>query len=391
MTKIGAYERTDMSGTVRLLLVDDDPSLLSGVADLLEISGYEVVTARNGREALQTMQFMLPDLVISDIMMPEMNGYEFFEAVRSNPEWIAIPFVFLTARSQPVDIRKGQYMGADAYLVKPFEPDDLLTTIEGRLNRIKAIHSAAGADVERMKQQLITIFSHELRTPLTYIYGYINLLIDQYDELERELVFDMLGGIQQGADRLLKLVEDLMLMVRINSGVVEMEIMMQQGLSPLGDTIKEVVSKYQSLASQRGVDLISRIDAQAAQFCVSFYVIDVLSRLVENAIKFCKQDGGKVVISAYYEADELVLSVDDNGIGIQPTQLEQVFELFRQVDRDIMEQQGTGLGLPLTVSLIRLHNGSINVKSQSGAGSTFTVRLPVDSGQRLVNGGCSRL
>jgi DNA-binding response OmpR family regulator len=144
---------------VTILLVDDDPAILEGVVDLLQLYGYNLLTASDGKLALEVMQDYTPDLVISDIMMPEMDGYEFYEAVRSRPEWVPIPFIFLTARGQQVDIRRGQSLGADAYLVKPFEPEDLLIAIDARLKRARAIQAVTQADVDQMKQQLITIIS----------------------------------------------------------------------------------------------------------------------------------------------------------------------------------------------------------------------------------------
>src|SRR5262245_10004645 len=113
-----------------VLLVDDDPGILETVADLLMLSGYTVLTAADGTEALPMLDQHLPDVIVSDIMMPEMNGYEFFEAVRSKPQWAAIPFIFLTARGQHKDVAEGHRMGADAYLTKPFEPEDLVMMIE---------------------------------------------------------------------------------------------------------------------------------------------------------------------------------------------------------------------------------------------------------------------
>ena len=120
------------AGDKLILLVDDNPAILEGVADLLELQGYQVLTASSGNQAVTQMQSKKPDLVISDIMMPGMDGYEFYKVVRSNPEWVPIPFIFLTARGQQRDIRRGNSLGADAYLTKPFEPDDLISARSAR-------------------------------------------------------------------------------------------------------------------------------------------------------------------------------------------------------------------------------------------------------------------
>src|SRR5690606_31102519 len=166
-----------------ILLVDDDRAILEGVADLLSLHGYDVMTAASAKSALKVMQQQVPDLVISDIMMPGMDGYAFYEAVRDNPAWTPIPFIFLAARGQPTDVRRGQSLGADAYVTKPFDPEDLLIAVKARLRRARDIQAAAMSDVEKMKKRLITAFSHELRTPLTIIYGYVNMLRDEHGDL----------------------------------------------------------------------------------------------------------------------------------------------------------------------------------------------------------------
>jgi DNA-binding response OmpR family regulator len=142
---------------------------VNSVVDILTLSDYACLAATDGAESLQVMYRQSPDLILSDITMQTMDGYEFYHAVRANPDWVAIPFIFLTARGQTADIRQGTSLGADHYLVKPFETDDLLATVEARLRRIREIQAAAQTDVERMKQHLMKVFGHELRTPLTHI------------------------------------------------------------------------------------------------------------------------------------------------------------------------------------------------------------------------------
>ena len=161
-----------------ILLVEDDLALLEGMSDTLEMMGYQTVKTTNGREGLQVLQRVLPDLIISDIMMPEMDGFEFHSAVSSNPELASIPFIFLTAKSDLTDIRKGLRVGVDAYLTKPFDLQDLLLHVQNKLNRFATIRNQSLTQLEDLQRQIVTMFSHELRTPLTYIQGYSDLLAD---------------------------------------------------------------------------------------------------------------------------------------------------------------------------------------------------------------------
>lgn len=119
----------------KLLLIDDDPNLILLVKDYLEFSGYEVVTASHGREALTVLGQEIPDLIICDVMMPEMDGYAFVEEVRNNPQWSLLPVIFLSARGQSKDKIKGLTTGADVYMVKPFEPEELVAQVQSTLNQ----------------------------------------------------------------------------------------------------------------------------------------------------------------------------------------------------------------------------------------------------------------
>jgi two-component system sensor histidine kinase/response regulator len=360
-----------------LLLVDDDLAILEGVADLLELHGYNIITATDGVEALQAMRQQTPDLVISDIMMREMDGYQFYEEVRKNPAWTMLPFIFLTARGQTIDVRRGHSLGADAYLTKPFEPEDLLIAIRARLKRMDDIRSATRADVDQMKQQLMTIFSHELRTPLTYIYGYVNLLDEHLSESADDMIDMMIDGARQGAERLVSLVDDLMLMMRIDSGVVGVEIQRRRFSSDLVEVIEKVVDDIKLEMKRQNVQLSTQLPRSLVVPCIPVYVEDALKRLVDNAVKFLKSEGGEVLISAGLRGDQAVITVEDDGIGIAPDQHEAIFERFQQLDRERMEQQGTGLGLSIARTLVRLHGGDIAVKSQVGKGSMFICSDPL--------------
>lgn len=361
-----------------ILLVDDDRAILEGVADLLSLHGYDVMTAASAKSALKVMQQQVPDLVISDIMMPGMDGYAFYEAVRDNPAWTPIPFIFLTARGQPTDVRRGQSLGADAYVTKPFEPEDLLIAVKARLRRARDIQAAAMSDVEKMKKRLITAFSHELRTPLTIIYGYVNMLRDEHGDLPEAEVDTMLESMHRGTQRLVDLVSDLMLMLQLESGVVELEIELGKGRMSLPRIVEKVADRYRRDAQERGVTLTTEIDPALAELRFSLYLDDALSRLIDNAIKFSPQGTGAVHVAATRNGGDARIAVTDNGIGIDPAKLQVIFEQFEQLDRDLLEQQGVGLGLSLARRLVDLHRGWIEVVSQPGKGSTFTIHLPAN-------------
>ncbi|HEC23962.1 MAG TPA: hybrid sensor histidine kinase/response regulator [Chloroflexi bacterium] len=369
-----------------ILVVDDDEVVLSSVADLLRISGYRVLTATNGVHALQILQSQTPDLIVADIMMPRMNGYQFYKAVRDNPSWTSIPFIFLTARDQQKDIREGYSLGADHYLTKPFEPEDLLVAVEARLKRMQAIQSVIQADVEDAKEQLLTVFSHELRTPLSYIYGYVHLLREGRPTLDDEATDYLLDSIQRGTERVVKLVEDLMLIVHIDSGAAEMEVARHRSPTNLSFLIERVVAGLQEEAQERNVAISMLIPKELKCFCRPVYAEDIFKRVIENAIRFSKPEGGEVWIRAGVEGDRAVITVEDNGIGIAPERLPHLFGHARQIEQGDSDQEegGGGLGLAIACRLVQLHGGDIQVSSQPGEGTVFTISLPLAPGADAV-------
>jgi putative two-component system response regulator len=153
-----------------LLIVEDNPVLREGLHEMLELEGFNVMTASNGREALEKMASLSPDLILSDIAMPEMDGYAFFRAVRNNPEWISIPFLFLTARGEKHDILAGKDLGADDYLVKPLTREELLTAVRARLGRSQQLRVA---QLQQAYETSLTVLANAIEVRDHYTRGHV--------------------------------------------------------------------------------------------------------------------------------------------------------------------------------------------------------------------------
>ncbi|MEO8394793.1 MAG: response regulator, partial [Chloroflexota bacterium] len=184
----------------RILIVEDDLNLLEGIQTVLELDDYSVISVENGKQALAVLResSVLPDLIVSDIMMPQMDGIQLLREVRKVPLWIKIPFIFLTARSEKSDIQRGKQLGVDDYLVKPFDADDLLIAVESRLNRHKGINALFDEAMSSMKRNILTILNHEFRTPLTFVVAYADMLNDQTQSLSDEELLAFLRGVNTG-------------------------------------------------------------------------------------------------------------------------------------------------------------------------------------------------
>jgi len=365
----------------QILVVEDQDLLLMAIRDVLEMEGYQVITAGDGVEGLQVMERFVPDLIVADISMPRMDGYKFFEVVHSRPEWVPIPFVFLTARAEKEDRLRGKAMGAEDYLVKPFDPQELLVVVRSRIGRAEAIREATEGEFEDLKQQIITLLSHELRTPLTSVYGYTELALEDAAGLPSSEFQQYLVGIRRGADRLRTLVEDLLLIIRLDTGQLEREFRLLATLRHnLGEIVTRTVNLYTAQAAREKIDLEIDIAPNLPPVLIyENFFTDALGRLLDNAIKFSRGKGSRVTVSVKSDDDGVEIAVADEGVGMSAQGVAHLFERFRQINREKMEQQGIGLGLSIVKALITSMEGDIGVMSELGVGSTFTIRLPAAS------------
>ena len=380
------------SRTATILIVEDDQSMLDGMNDLLEIAdlGYDitVLQANDGRMALDIMARQEPDLIISDVMMPKMGGYEFLNHVRANPEWIQIPFIFVTAKGEEPDIRKGRLSDADLYITKPFVITELLTLIHAQLDMAYERKQARERNIESLKKNILQILNHEFRTPLTYVTAYYEMLADSLTEFTDGRNYrEYLRGIQAGCFRLTRLVDDFVRVMELRSGEAQANYLSRaKPLPNLSDLLKEVVAAHQDVATEGKYRLSSQIpDKLPFIFVDPVSIKDIVERLLNNAIKFTDPNAERVnhiSIEVTVQGKNIYIAIVDEGMGFPSHMKSQIFEPFVQYNRGIFEQQGAGTGLAIVNGLVQLHNGRIEAESQEGKGSKFTVILPVYQRQK---------
>lgn len=361
-----------------ILLVEDNDALREGMSETLELNGYRTVKASNGQEGLEVLREVRPDLIISDIMMPKVDGYAFHEAVAAQPESSPIPFLFLTAKSGQADVRKGLRAGVDAYLTKPIDLEDLLLHVQNKLSRFAEIREQALRQLEVLQSQIVAMMSHELRTPLTYIQVYADLLAESSEKTPPEEIRSFLEGLQKGSRRLCEVVEDLLRLVHLDAGIFEQEFAQHSAVAPaVGPIVNLVAEQLEPAATERGYHIrVELADALPPVRLQERQVGLALTELVENAIRFSRDPGSEILIRGYQSRDRVCVDVVDQGIGIAAKDIPHVFERFRQFDRDVHEQRGIGVGLATGRGLAQANSGDIEVESQLGTGSTFTLWLP---------------
>ena len=380
-----------------ILIVEDDEAMLLGINDLLEamgVDGYEieVLTAENGATALERMDECTPALIVSDINMPVMDGYAFFDAVRQHTEWLYIPFIFLTAQGEQEEIHRGRTSGADLYLTKPFNSIHLIELIKTQLDKAESRRLQREREGQNLKEGILKILNHEFRTPLTYVTASYEMLAESVSmHTDDQYFHDYLHGIRAGCVRLTHLVEELIMVIELRTG--ELGVRYEQEARVVDELTAVITPIIQQQKDRHSGDDISvyvhvNIDDDLPPIlAVPSYLQQIVDQLLTNAVKFTRSHDSTeihVTLSATATADELRISVRDEGIGIPEQVQSQIFDIFFQHNREYLEQQGAGMGLAIVDGLINLHGGYVEVESVEGEGSTFTAVFPVFHGDMPV-------
>lgn len=364
----------------KVLVVEDDVYLMEGIRDILELNGYEVITASSGHDGLQVMhnQTAPPDVIVSDIMMPAMNGYEFLTAVRSELNWLDIPFIFLTAKGERADENLSKELGADDFIRKPFEPKDLVIAVDARLRWHQRKRQKHDQQTLETKQKIMTILYHEFNTPLTYVVAYNDMLKQiEAKDLTADTLRTYLNGVDNGATRLRRLVEDFILLVELQTREADQIYLARQHvIHNYEDLVAPLVSELKPEVSAAKQHLSVEIDPNTPPILgYSSYMFKALRCLVDNAIKFGKA-GNQITLRIGPVPEGVCFEVSDTGRGIPNDEFQKIFEPFYQINREIYEDQGSGAGLAIVKSVVELHEGEVEVESVVGQGSRFNIYVP---------------
>lgn len=374
-------EVVEVERPAKILVAEDDVNLLHGIRAILQIDKYEVLTAKNGKEALDIMkrEAIPPDLIISDIMMPFMDGRQLLKAVREESRWLDVRFIFLTAKSGKDDIQDGVGLGADDYVTKPYDPDYLRTTVRSKLKQQATLNKYFANEVEQIKGNILTILNHEFRTPLTFVVAYADMLDMPADEGQKnhEEMMTYLKGVSSGANRLRNLIENFITLVELKTDEASKAIAFRK--KPITD-LRPFLEDVKTAALER-IEATYPIEIRADDPIPPFeaheeYFQRTLYHLLDNAMKF-SEPSDQIVMRARQEGNRVAISVQDYGRGIPADKIDLIWNLFYQIDRDHYEDQGAGSGLAIVKDIVELHGGKVEVESVFGTGSTFTIRLPL--------------
>jgi signal transduction histidine kinase len=405
-----------------ILVVDDRSTNREFVVTLLGYAGYRLLEAAGAVEALERTRAMRPDLVIVDILMPEMDGFEFVRRLRADPSIAQTRVVFYTATYLEAETRElARACGVEYVIVKPAEPEVIFDTIRavldldepasapplaaefdrehGRLlldklsqkvneleqlnagleQRVQERTAELGAanvrlqELNRLKDEFMAIASHDLRSPLASIQMLVYMLLEHRDTISADQQQAYIQQIGDATRHLIALVSDLLDLAKLEAGQMRLE-RSELRASELARRSIDTLG-FSARAKEIALDLVVA-PGEPPLFADSFKFSQVVNNLLSNAIKFTPR-GGAVTVTVAPEPGGICLSVADSGLGIAREALPQLFEKFKQTHASgTAGEQGTGLGLAIVRQLVELHGGWVEVASELGRGSTFTVHLP---------------
>ena len=359
----------------QILVIDDQQDLREAVALVLRENGYDVLEADDGQTGVELAHSNQPSLILCDIEMPRLNGYQTFYELQRNVSTSGIPFIFLSARAEQAEVREGMTLGADDYIPKPFAAEDLLRAVDTQLRKRKEALRVAERKLDDLRASISLSLPHELRTPLHSILGFSDYLATQCATLKASEIREMSLKIHEAGTRLHRALENFLAYAQtevLMSDPHKVEAIRLERVQGVHLILKEV-AKDKAQAYNRQEDLtLEAVEATAAISERSFR--KVVEELIDNAFKF-SDVGTSVSISLEQKGNHLFLFVSDQGRGMTKEQIEDVGG-YMQFDRKVYEQKGFGLGLVLAKRITELYGGELIIKSSPGEGTTLVALIP---------------
>ncbi len=359
----------------KILVVEDNVDLNMAICEILESYEFIAHSAKDGYEALDWLKDHKPDMILCDIMMPGMDGYTLLKHARADTELRTLPFIFLTARTSVADQRLAKEIGIEDYLTKPVDSNDLIAAINNALRRRQIMQDEMQRQMNGLRDRIVAILQHEFRTPLTFILGYSEYLLDVTSgEFNPDELRTSASAILDGGRRLQQLIETFLLLAELQNRTLKPEdVTRTDPMQLMSETLQEA-GKHLADAGLTGE--LRPSSEETAIYADSEMLREALRRLLDNVARYRRPESKKVWLSVEQLSTYVGLRIRDEGRGIPPELVEHFATPFEQVDRDNRTEPGAGLSLALIRHVAHLHGGSLEIESQYGKGSTFTLWVP---------------
>ncbi|MDM8557811.1 hybrid sensor histidine kinase/response regulator [Candidatus Parabeggiatoa sp. HSG14] len=355
-----------------VLIVDDNPENLSLLADLLDKNGCDTILAQDGAMALESIKNEHPNLILLDIMMPGMDGFEVCRRLKQDILSANIPIIFLTAKQEKSEVIAGLKLGAVDYITKPFNQEELLVRVNTHLELQAAKEKLQEALVT--KDKLFSIIGHDLGNLFFILQGLAEILVTkgtQMDAKEREKDLQML---MQSANNGYDLLTNLLNWSKSQTG----RLQSNPTTLTLQDLIYRNLELQYNTADRKEINIFANIGENISVFADKNMLNTVFRNLISNAIKFTQKSGTIRITAEPIEDNVVEISITDTGIGIKSEDINKMFRVNVAHTYGTASEKGNGLGLVLCKELIEKCNGTIGVESEVGVGSRFYVCLPIN-------------
>ena len=380
--------KTNSNSMPIILIVDDKATNLQVLGTVLMEQNYNVIGANNGKNALKILKQTTPDLILLDVMMPVMNGYDACIQIKKNDKYKDIPIIFLTAKTELEDIVKGFELGGVDYITKPFNHTELLARIYTHVELKKSRDKIKKAEKELRnlnseKDKFFSIIAHDLKSPFNVLLNFSDILANDFDDIDVKEQKEIIGYIQKSAKNTYNLLENLLMWSRLQRG----KIALNTEKINLFELSFETIKLLSYLAEKKSIKIINKIPDDAFIIADKNMLSTILRNLISNAIKFTPKGGTieigckntiekRDALSQQYHSRSQQIYVKDNGVGIKLEMQEKIFKISENVSTKGTESEaGTGLGLILCKDFVEKHGGKIWVESKN-KGSVFNFTIP---------------
>jgi signal transduction histidine kinase len=377
-----------------ILIVDDNPANLSILTDYLIEYNFQILVARSGQSALQKLERILPDIILLDVMMPGIDGFEVCRQIKADERTKDIPVIFLTALSNPADKIRGFQVGAVDYITKPLHHEEVFARVITHLNiwhlrrnlqqqnqHLQQVTSELEeksrllTKLNNDKDRFFSIISHDLRGPFHSVVGYSDLLMMMIDSADKDKIKNLGLKIQGAARSTYLLLENLLQWAQIQRGRMPHD---PQNLR-LAELAGSTINLLEGSANEKGIRLHNLVDENIAVYVDENMIDTVVRNLTSNAIKFTKQDGNIKISACLIDDDKHVeITVADDGVGINPEDVDKLFRVETRFSTvGTSNEAGTGLGLILCKQMVEENQGRIWVESVLEKGTSVKFTVPV--------------
>lgn len=361
----------------KILVVEDTHSLRKDILEMLNYEGFRVLGAEDGLDGVNKAHEFLPDLIICDILMPGLDGYGVLAELKKDKVMSTVPFIFLTAKADKSDMRKGMELGAYDYLTKPFSASELIAAVRTQINKRRVLDEITNRRLENLRENILLALPHEIRTPLTSILGFSDILVSDSSDRETEQIVEMAQYINDAGTRLYRLTENYLAYAQLEVMTTNPEWaeLLQTGITTDPRVIVQDSAYRKAEEVHRSHDLELDVEVNVPVHILPDHLEKIVEELTDNAFKFSRS-GTPVQVQTTVNKQKYSLIVSDQGRGMTLEQITAV-GAYMQFGRQWFEQQGLGLGLIITRRLSELYGGETVIESTPDRYTRVTVTLPL--------------